>query len=238
MNIPAPIRRLAKRVLLSGSARYCNICGRSWRRFLPAGVAARDDARCPGCNSLERHRLVWAFFERRTNLFDRRPKRVLHIAPESCFLPQLRKALGSNYVTADLFDPTADHQWDVTAVPQPNESFDVIYCSHVLEHVLEDRKAMAEFHRLLKPDGWAVINVPVTEESTFEDPSVTDPEERLRLFGQKDHVRRYGRDYLDRLHAAGFKVEIVSPSEIFSAPDIVRLAVQIETAGDVYHCTK
>ena len=186
---------------------------------------------------MERHRLVWAFFQRRTNLFDGRPKRVLHIAPESCFLHQLRKAFGSNYVTADLFNPTADHQWDVTAVPQPDESFDVIYCSHVLEHVPEDRKAMAEFHRLLKPGGWAVINVPVTEESTFEDPSVTDPEERLRLFGQKDHVRRYGRDYLDRLRAAGFQVEIVSPSELFSATDIERLAVRIE-AGDVYLCTK
>jgi SAM-dependent methyltransferase len=159
------------------------------------------------------------------------------VAPERCFVPHLRPILGTGYVTADLQNP-ADFQWDVTAIPQPDASFDVIYCSHVLEHVLADRKAMSEFYRVLKPGGWAVLNVPITDERTFEDPTVTDPAERLRLFGQKDHVRRYGPDYVDRLREAGFHVEVFTPADLFSAAEIERLALGTNAAGEVFYCTK
>lgn len=141
------------------------------------------------------------------------------------------------YVTADLQNP-ADFQWDITAIPQPDASFDVIYCSHVLEHVYEDRKAMSEFYRVLKPGGWAVLNVPITDEVTFEDPSVTDPAERLRVFGQKDHVRRYGPDYVDRLREAGFQVETVYPRDLFSIDELERLTLNSAAAGEVFYCTK
>lgn len=232
-----PLKRFIKRVAFYGNSRYCNICQKSWRTFLPEGNPVREQSRCPWCNSLERHRLTWEFFQRRTYLFDGQPKRVLHVAPERCFVSHLRRKLGMGYVTADLQNP-ADFQWDITAIPQPDASFDVIYCSHVLEHVYEDRKAMSEFYRVLKPGGWAVLNVPITDEVTFEDPSVTDPAERLRVFGQKDHVRRYGPDYVDRLREAGFQVETVYPRDLFSIDELERLTLNSAAAGEVFYCTK
>jgi SAM-dependent methyltransferase len=96
-------------------------------------------------------------------------------------------------------NPRAMVRMDITDIQYPKDTFDVIYCSHVLEHVVDDRKAMREFHRVLRPDGWALLLVPITVEKTFEDPSVTDPEERLSVFGQEDHVRCYGPDYVERL---------------------------------------
>lgn len=231
------IKRLATRVLFRGHRCDCNVCGGSWRRFLPEGVVPRPQARCPGCDSLERHRLTWAFFQARTNLFDGRATRMLHVAPERCFRERLQPALEDGYVTADLNNP-ADHRWDVTAIPQPDASFDVVYCSHVLEHIPDDVQAMREFHRVLAPDGWAVLNVPVNADVTDEDPSVTDPEERLRRFGQEDHVRRYGPDYVDRLRSVGFRVETIRPSDLFSDADIDRHGLRSDATGDVYYCTK
>ncbi|MEX2170568.1 MAG: methyltransferase domain-containing protein [Pirellulales bacterium] len=230
--------RIAKRIVFFGSNRYCNVCRRNWRKFRSFGVIPREDACCPGCDSLERHRLAWEFFQRKTDLFDDRPKRVLHVAAERCMEPLFRRELGRNYVTADLMDPRADHQWDVMAIPQPDESFDVIYCSHVLEHVLDDRKALAEFYRVLTTGGWAVLNVPITATQTYEDPSITDPVERERLFGQKDHVRRYGPDYVNRLREAGFRVEVICKTDLFSELEIARLGLCVELTGEIYFCTK
>ena len=128
------------------------------RRFkqLPYG-----DTRCFLCGSDERHRLVYSFFKRRTGLFDGKRKHVLHVAPEVQFVPIFQKFLGSGYVTGDLLSRHVMVQLDITDIQFPNASFDVIYCSHVLEHVPEDRKAMREFHRVLKTGGYAVIMVPV-----------------------------------------------------------------------------
>lgn len=126
---------------------------------------------------------------------------------------------------------------DITDIQYPDDSFDVIYCSHVLEHVQEDVKAMRELRRVLKPDGWAVLLVPITAETTYEDPAVVDPRERLEKFGQEDHVRRYGWDYIDRLRSAGFNVEMFRVSDLASDADALRLGLG-QAAGEIYCCRK
>lgn len=125
----------------------------------------------------------------------------------------------------------------LTDIRYPDESFDVILCSHVLEHVQDDRKAMREFHRVLKPDGWAILLVPITADKTFEDPSIVDPQARLAAFGQEDHVRRYGPDYIDRLREAGFTVEVTRPADLVAPDGIVRMGLTA-AAGEIYYCTK
>lgn len=161
---------------------------------------------CPRCRSLERHRLIWLYLRRRTGLFSEELK-VLHFAPEY----RLQKALGSlpnlEYVSADLRSPLADLKTDITEIRCADASFDVILCVHVLEHVADDRKAMRELHRVMRPGGWGIIHSPVKSgfKTTVEDPSAP-PRERRRRFGQSDHVRRYGLDFADRLREAGFEV--------------------------------
>ena len=127
-------------------------------------------------------------------------------------------------------------QMDITRIQFPDDTFDVIYCSHVLEHVPEDRQAMREFHRVLKPGGWTVLQVPVTVDVTFEDPTVTDPAERKRLFGQNDHVRRYGPDYRDRLVGAGFTVQAIPCTSQFSEREIRKYG--LDRTENVYLCRK
>ncbi|MEJ7591899.1 MAG: methyltransferase domain-containing protein [Planctomycetaceae bacterium] len=205
--------------------------------FRPYGNPPRPDSRCPCCGSLERHRLFWRFAEQKTNLFDTRKKSVLHIAPEPCLAPKLRRRIGSGYLTADFSDPRAMVQMDITGIKYPDESFDVIYCSHVLEHVQEDMKAMRELWRVLKTDGWAVLLVPITVDVTYEDPAVTDPLERFEKFGQEDHVRRYGNDYIDRLRSAGFRVEMFRVSDLATSEEALRFGLGKE-AGEIYFCRK
>lgn len=228
-------RKLARRALYAGTRRKCPVCGHSARRFLPYGVVPRDDARCPSCGSLERHRFAWLYLAQRTNLFDARPKRVLHIAPEPCFAERFAKRIGSGYVAADLQSDLADELIDIERIPHRDGSFDVVYCSHVLEHVTSDRRAMAEMRRVLRDDGWALILVPITADRTIEDPSITDPRERERVFGQHDHVRRYGPDFVERLQQAGLDVTVATVSQLVGAGDAVRMGLSAGT-GEIYHC--
>jgi SAM-dependent methyltransferase len=219
-----------------GRGRWCPVCGWSSRRFRPGGTVARQDAKCPRCGALERHRFIWLYLAQRTDLFDGRPKRVLHVAPEQCFERRLEDRLGAGYLTADLRDPHVMEPMDITAIRYPDESFDVIYCSHVLEHVADDQQAMREFHRVLKRSGWAILLVPITLDRTFEDPAIVRPADRLRVFGQKDHVRRYGPDYVDRLRNAGFEVQVTRVPDMIAADEAARMG--ISRAGAIYHCTK
>jgi SAM-dependent methyltransferase len=134
---------------------------------------------------------------------------MLHVAPEAQLSRLFASASGIDYLSADLFSSTAMVRMDITDIEYPDETFDVIYCSRVLEHVSDDRKAMRELHRVLRTGGWAILKVPIsTAEETFEDPTITTREERERAFGQFDHVRRYGADYKDRLEDAGFFVHV------------------------------
>lgn len=138
---------------------------------------------------------------------------MLHFAPEKGLEPRLRGILGDQYVTTDLEMPAVDTQQDITAMTFEEGSFSLIYCSNVLEHVPEDRKAMSELYRVLKPGGLAIVQVPIKGEVTYEDPAITDPDERYKHFGQADHVRFYGRDIRERLEAAGFVVKLTTMLE-------------------------
>ena len=211
------------------------MCEKSSGRFATDGTVTRLDARCPWCDAFERHRLLWLYLQRCTDLFDGASRKMLHVAPEPCFQPSLRQALGDGYLTADLSDPGAMVKMDVTDIQYPDDSFDVVLCSHVLEHVPDDRRAMRELRRVLKPSGWAILLVPITADETFEDLGVVDPMERYRLFGQDDHVRRYGPDYRDRLSDAGFSVEEVA-TDFVTETERVRMGLTA-AAGEIFRCT-
>lgn len=212
----------------SGSKFTDPIDGRSYRRFLPHGgsFGRRNDALCPGTLSLERHRLLWLFLERETNFFTER-RRVLHIAPEPCFYWRFRRMKNLDYVTGDLGSPLADVDLDLHHLPFRDGDFDVIICNHVLEHVDDDGRCMRELRRVLEPCGFAIINVPIhpTSAITLEDRSVTEPEERARLYGQDNHVRYYGADYADRLRAAGFDVKVERYAEELSSEELERFRI-------------
>lgn len=224
--------------LHKGRDRYCPICDRSYRKFGDCGNPKRKEACCYYCGSLERHRLVWLYLKRMTAFFDKRSKSMLHVAPEPCFERIFKKHLGQGYISADIQNPRARVKLDITDIHFPNEKFDVIYCSHVLEHVVEDKKALKEFNRVLKSDGYAILLVPIQPglKRTFEDQSVTDPAERLRLFGQEDHVRRYGQDFVERIHEANFSVKVIKPADFLSENEIELM--RIEPTDQIYYCTK
>jgi SAM-dependent methyltransferase len=170
----------------------------------------RPGAICPGCGAQERHRAVWLYLRaRRPELFSEALS-VLHFAPEESFQRRLSALTKLRYVTADLELPHASEHFDIVRIPYPDDSFDVILCVHVLEHVEEDRRAMRELARVLKPDGWALILVPMDEDraETYEDAAITAPRERERAFWQHDHVRLYGRDFPERLREEGFRVTV------------------------------
>ena len=196
-----------------GSGRKCPICGKRVREFLPYGYGvSRRDALCPRCLALERHRLLWLYIERETDLLNNYPT-LLHIAPEVALKRQFEKHYGTehadNYLTADLESPLAKLHFDIQDIPLEDESVDVVICNHILEHVEDDRKALRELCRILRKGGWGVVLVPqdYTREKTFEDDTITSPEERARVFGQYDHRRIYGRDYAERVRECGFEVE-------------------------------
>ncbi|MBO5217334.1 MAG: class I SAM-dependent methyltransferase [Alistipes sp.] len=204
-----------------GRGKECPICGCRRRKFLPYGyVTQRENALCPKCLSLERHRMIWLYLKEHTDLFDLRPQ-LLHIAPEVALMKPLRRIyteVPERYQTADLESPLADMHFDIQHIPLQSESCEVIFCNHILEHVEDDGVALAELYRIMRPGGWGIILSPVDieREHTFEDDSVSDPAERTRLFGQYDHRRVYGRDYVERLAAAGFEVEDIDFSEQLS----------------------
>lgn len=195
--------------LARGEAVECPCCGGRFRRFVPYGVRPRrPHAQCPACGAVERHRLLWLYLSERTDLF-RRPQQLLHVAPEPGFAERLRAIPGLRYTSVDLGSPLAGVRADVQRLPFAEAAFDALLCHHVLEHVRDDRAAMRELRRVLRPGGWALLQSPIhsKQAETLEDGSVVDPRARERVFGQRDHVRSYGRDYPERLRDAGFHVE-------------------------------
>lgn len=213
-------------IAYTGRGRECPICGKQLRRFLPYGyVVSREDALCPHCLSLERHRMIWLWITKHSDLTTSKP-RLLHIAPELSLMRHFKRLYkgSENYITADLESPLADMHFDVQSIPMESSSVDVIICNHLLEHVEDDRRAMAELYRIMRPGGWGIMIVPENRSmaTTFEDDTITDAEERTRLFGQYDHRRLYGRDYDDRLRGAGFTVERIDLCSTFT-PEQQRL---------------
>ena len=210
-----------------GNGRECPLCGCRRRKFLPYGyVTQREDALCPNCLALERHRLLWLWLVRESDLGRGAmalPK-LLHVAPEVALMRKFKKMYAreaERYVTADLESPLADLHFDIQQIPLEDNSFDVVICNHILEHVESDHRALSEIRRILRPGGWAVVMSPVDlgREESFEDDSITDPAERTRLFGQYDHRRVYGRDYVERLAEVGFEVYDENYRENFSAAE-------------------
>ncbi len=220
-NIPRPVmQRVAGWAVpilgltYLGRGKECAICGCKRRKFLPYGyVTQRANALCPNCLSLERHRLLWLWLTRETTLLADHPT-LLHIAPEVAIMKRLKAGYANEkdrYITADLESPLATMHFDVQNIPLPEEFSEVVICNHIMEHVEDDRKALSELYRVMKRGGWGVILSPIDYErnETFEDDSITDEKLRTEIFGQYDHRRIYGRDYPQRLHDAGFRVDCV-----------------------------
>lgn len=196
--------------LLKGTNFTDPIDGKSFRMFLPYGYGTqRSNVLSPSTLSLERHRLLWLYLQNETDFFtSETKKKVLHFAPEQAFYKRFRNQKNIDYTTTDLFSPLADVKADICDLPFEDNSYDIIFCNHVLEHIPDDSKAMMELYRVLKPGGMGIFQIPqdLTRATTFSDDSITDPKERARIFGQYDHVRVYGRDYFDKLKTIGFKV--------------------------------
>lgn len=175
-------------------------------RFAAGGTIARLGTICPRCSSFERHRLFALAVKRRFLHFADRD--VLHFAPTPPIERMINKAGPRTHRTADLQSGRAQMQLDIEAIDLPPASVDVVVASHVLEHV-NDRRALSEIFRILRPNGQLIAMVPIIEgwAQTYEDPSIVAPEDRLRYFGRHDHVRWYGADFRDRLRSAGFDLD-------------------------------
>lgn len=203
------------------------IDGKRFKTFLPYGYGKqRNNVLSPSTLSLERHRLLWLYLKQETDFFTA-PKKVLHFAPEQCFLKRFKALKNLDYTTTDLVSPIADVKADICNLPFEDDSFDVILCNHVLEHIPDDTKAMQELFRVMKPGGMGIFQIPqdLNRETTFEDDTITDKAERAKIFGQYDHVRVYGRDYFNKLRSIGFKVEEVDYTATFSEADIERFCL-------------
>ncbi len=235
-NIPRPwlikASYLVKPIIafyLKGDTYTDPIDGNSFRKFLPYGYSKqRKNALSPSTLSLERHRLMWLFLKNETSFFTSSKKiKILHIAPEQCFLKIFKKQKNLDYITSDLESPIADVKADICNLPFKDDSFDVVFCNHVLEHIPDDKKAMQELFRVLKKGGFGVFQIPqdMSRENTFEDASITDKEERTKIFGQYDHVRVYGRDYFNKLRSVGFKVDEVDYTQRITPKELDRFCL-------------
>lgn len=215
----------------------CPCCGGHFAEFLPYGNTARPNAKCPKCGSKARHRLLWLYLHEKTNFFSD-TLRVLHFAPEKRFKKFFTTLPNLTYVGADLRPNRAMVVTDITDAAFKGESFDVILCSHVLEHVTDDRRAMNELFRVLKSGGWAIIQSPTDpgRDQTFEDPEILLPEDRERVFGHSDHVRIYGKDYQSRLEGAGFTVRMDTYARDLEPETIERYG--LKRTAEICFCTK
>jgi len=225
--------------LYYGDKYYCPVEEKGYRKFLPYGrLVSRANVLCPGSLSLERHRLLWLYLKEKTNFFSKSQK-VLHIAPEVCFMKAFEKQHGEGYITADIESPLAKVKMDVHDIPFEESTFDIAMCNHVMEHVEDDIKAMSEIYRVLKPGGWAIIQIPFfypLKDETYEDKNITDPKDREQAYGQDDHVRMYGKDYGARLEQAGFKVTVDDFVKTLPKKEVERMALPPDEM--IYFCQK
>ena len=225
-------------LFLKGNQFTDPIDGKSFSTFLPYGYNnLRKNALSPSTFSLERHRLLWLYLKNETGFFDKKIK-LLHFAPEQAFYKRFKKLSNIQYDTIDINSPLAMIKADICDLPIKDNTYDFILCNHVLEHILDDNKAISELHRVLKKDGVGIFQVPIDmkKEFTFQDDSITDKKERNKIFGQYDHVRVYGKDYFTKLKNAGFKVEEVDYTKNLSKDEICRFSI---VKGEIIPvCTK
>jgi SAM-dependent methyltransferase len=187
-----------------GNKYQCNICGRNLRNFI---VLNDDEKMCPSCGSLARNRRLWHLLHQE---FLQEGKRILDFSPSRSLYKLLKKKAKIDYISSDFAGEfIADRQYDITHIPEPDESFDLIICYHILEHIEEDEKALKEVYRILKKGGHCLIQTPFKEGEIYENSAFRTPEERAQHFGQADHVRIYSAQGLrDRLSACGFTSEL------------------------------
>jgi hypothetical protein len=234
-----------------GSGIECPFCGGHFRRLRPGGfaypvlvenrvvgAAPRPNVVCPRCKSHDRERLLYLFIKNETRLLEE-GGRVLHVAPEPQMRAVLLRCARVSYLSADLDATDAMVPADLLDMPFRDDWFDAVICNHVLEHVDDDRQGMREIGRVLKPGGWAILQVPIALalKRTIEDPRVKDEGERIRRFGQRDHVRMYSPDdYPVRLRESGFEVSIIPYPQKLGKELVARHALVGEEI--MYFCRK
>lgn len=225
------------RIKYRGDKYYCPICEKSFSSFLSGPDNSRKNSKCPGCGSLERHRLLWLYLRDKLQI-EKQKISLLNIAPDYAVQERLKTLKNISYVSVDLNSYLAMQKQDLTELSFADNFFDAIICYHVLEHVENDKKAIKEIFRVLKPKGWAIIQTPIDKnrEKTFEDFSITSPEDRKRVFGQGDHVRIYGLDYIDRLKNVGFNVKLDNFVSQLSFNAVERYLLDREEK--IYFCIK
>ncbi|MBS3084116.1 class I SAM-dependent methyltransferase [Candidatus Pacearchaeota archaeon] len=206
------------------------------KRVIGAGLRK---SKCPFCFSKDRERLIYLFLTNYVKFFETKNKfNLMHVAPELNLQNELLTLPNLNYVSIDLNSELAKIKSDITKLYFEDNFFDGIICSHVLEHISNDRKALLELFRVLNNNGWAIIHVPtsLSLKNTFEDPLINSSQERELFFGQKDHVRIYGRDYITRLRGTGFKVKVIKPIKFLSSTEIMKYGLNPKEA--IYFCKK
>ena len=193
-----------RRLFFLGNNVECPCCQKKYRAFLLSG---RGD--CPGCGAAGRNRNLYYFLENEKNILETPGQKILHLAPEKGSITFFSKLNPDDYISADLNSPRAKLHFDITHIPFSDNSFDIVLSTHVLEHIPDDIAAMIELHRVLKPSGYSIHQVPIDSkrQKTLEDPDVNTNELRNKVYGHPDHKRIYGRDNIDRLQHSGFTVK-------------------------------
>ena len=228
------IRRSLSPIIYAGSNVYCPVCDRSYRKFRAAGRGAerRPGATCPKCAARERDRFMYLYLQRCHGELARKNLRMLHIAPETSLLEPLNRLATGSRITADLVRPDVDIRLDLQSMPFKDASFDAIYCGHVLQQIPDDRAALEEMKRVLKPDGWFLLLVPKGGSNTVE---YTANRRKYRTsLDAPDIIRRYGDDLKRLLQEIGFSIQMVECSNVVSQPEQDRLAINPIVVGDIY----
>ena len=225
------------RFLYKGNNYYCPICEKGYNQFLPGPDNIRSNSKCPGCSSLERHRLLWLYLKSEQNILTSKIN-LLNISPDYATQTKPISLTNINYTSIDLKSSLAMYIEDLTNLSFKDNTFDAILCYHVLEHIEDDLKAISELYRILKPGGWAILQSPIDieREKTYEDFTITTPAERKKVFGQEDHVRIYGRDYFLRLKEAGFTVREDAFINGFNASEIKKFV--LDKNETIFFCWK
>ncbi len=237
-------------VKLHGDTYHCPICKRSYSAFYSAGFdfpvlkeldvvggGFRKNVRCPGCNSGDRERLFFLYLKNVLKV-DTERLSILHVAPEESVQLYLKSLTNISHESIDLGSERADKKMDIQSLQYPSDTFDVVICNHVLEHIIDDGLAMREMYRVLRKGGTAILQVPISLKlaETFEDPAVVSHEDRERVFGQSDHVRIYARDYKERLEKSGFSVQVVPYAKVLGNELSTKYA--LNAREDLYICRK
>ena len=250
----AKFRRWVKSYYYFGTAVSCPFCGGHFRSFLPTGVMERKfwrsveakklldeefvtvcNLKCPRCGSSERHRLAFFYLRDNLSMKENQGVRLLDVAPDVFVTKSLFETANIDYVSVDLVRGNADYRMDITNLQFADDSFDVIICYHVLEHIKEDRKAIDELYRVLKPGGWAILQVPIWARQTYEDDAIPR-EQFLNHYGHSDHVRVYGPDFKERLTSSGFQVNLDQYVRTLPGEVLTRFGLLIQE--DIFRCEK